>query len=263
MKNQRHGHWFAFLVIWFAVQATAHGQVLENDGEAGDRKANKPKTPPALKEYLGRRIAYTMSYQGAPWLIRINRQAEEDCETLLRELHLKPGMTVCDMGCGNGFYSLQMADLIGEKGKVLAVDIQEEMLRLLQARADEREITNVELILGGLADPKLPKRKVDLILCVDVYHEFSHPVQMLAAMRASLAEGGVVALAEYREEDPQVPIKPLHKMSKRQIMREYEANGFKLVDEFNALPWQHLMFFARSDDKTLKAIKPEKFELPR
>lgn len=200
---------------------------------------------------MGRRIAFTMQAgpngEGAQWLIRKTRQREEDCAALLKNLDLKPGMVVCDMGSGNGFYSLQMAKLVGAKGSVLAVDIQRKMLRLLQARAEEQGIKNVKRILGTIADPKLPKGKVNLILCVDVYHEFSHPTQMLRAMRESLAPGGVIALAEYREEDPKVPIRPLHKMSKKQILKEYSANGFKLVREFDGLPWQHLMYFGRDD----------------
>ena len=209
---------------------------------------SKSEIPPAREKYMGRRISYTMGVEGAPWLVRKNRQQEEDCETLLKQLKLKKGMIVCDMGCGNGFYSLKMAQQVGPDGKVLAVDIQRGMLRLLQARAAEDEIENVEPILSTMADPKLPKGKVDLILCVDVYHEFSHPEYMLRSMRDSLSGEGIIALAEYREEDPQVPIKPLHKMSKKQILKEYSANGLKLVREFDGLPWQHLMFFGRDND---------------
>lgn len=209
---------------------------------------DQDRIPEARERYMGRRISYTMGVAGAPWLIRKNRQQEEDCETLLKQLKLRPGMTVCDMGCGNGFYALKMAKLVGKEGKVLAVDIQPGMLRLLQSRAAEQEIKNIREILSTVIDPKLPKNKVDLILCVDVYHEFSHPSYMLKAMRDSLSEQGVIALAEYREEDPEVPIKPLHKMSKKQILREYSANGLKLVREFDGLPWQHLMFFARDNE---------------
>lgn len=198
--------------------------------------------------YLGREIAQTMHYAGAPWLIRESRQREEDCEKMLKNLGVKPGMTVCDMGCGNGFYSLKLAEMVGENGKVLAIDIQPEMLRLLQARAEEQEIDNVELILGDIDNPKLPEGKVDLILCVDVYHEFSHPVEMLAGMRSALKPEGRVALLEFRMEDPNVPIKTLHKMSKKQILKEYAANGFTLSSEFEELPWQHMMFFKKTKD---------------
>lgn len=211
--------------------------------------------PQPLTTYQGRTIAPTMPYQGASWLIRDERQREEDCATLLKELRLKPGMTVCDMGCGNGYYSLQMAKKVGARGSVLGVDIQPEMLRLLEARAAEQGIENVEPVLGTPYDPKLPAGKVDLILCVDVYHEFSFPEHMLRAMRKSLSPRGVVVLAEYREEDPDVPIKPLHKMSKRQIHKELEPNGFRLVREFDGLPWQHLMFFGR-DDQPLERDRP-------
>jgi ubiquinone/menaquinone biosynthesis C-methylase UbiE len=206
---------------------------------------------PALKQYMGREIAATMHFEGAPWLIRETRQREEDCATMLRELKLKPGMIVCDMGCGNGFYSLQMAEQVQPNGKVLAVDIQQEMLRLLQARAAEKEIENVQPILGSVVDPRLPEGQVDLILCVDVYHEFSHPEQMLAAMRKSLKPDGVIVLVEFRLEDPDVPIKLLHKMSKQQILKELKPNGFRLVREFDELPWQHMMFFGKAENSSL------------
>jgi ubiquinone/menaquinone biosynthesis C-methylase UbiE len=203
--------------------------------------------PPALKEYKGREIAQTMHYLGAPWLTREEREQEEDCETMVKALNVQPGQTVCDMGCGNGFYTLMLAKLVGENGKVYAVDIQREMLGMLEARAKDEKVGNVETVLGTLVDPKLPAKSMDLVLLVDVYHEFSHPEQMLAAIRKSLKPKGRVALVEFRGEDPLVPIKPLHKMSKEQIMKEFPPNGFKLVDEFDKLPWQHLMFFERDD----------------
>ena len=196
---------------------------------------------------MGREIAQTMHYAGAPWLMRESRQREEDCETLLAALKVQPGQAVCDMGCGNGFYTLPLARQTGEAGKVLAVDIQPEMLHMLDERAKAEGLKNIQLITGTQTDPQLEPESVDLILLVDVYHEFSHPRQMLAAMHKALKPGGRIALAEFRLEDRNVPIKRLHKMSKKQILREYEANGFKLVEEFDKLPWQHLMFFSRAD----------------
>ena len=204
--------------------------------------------PPAKPKYKGREIAVTMHYLGAPWLTRESRQREEDCAMLLKALDVKPGQAVCDIGCGNGFYTLQLAKLVGIQGKVLAVDIQPEMLHLLSERAKEQQITNIELIEGTPVDPKLPAESVDLILLVDVYHELSHPEQMLRTMRRALKSGGRIALAEFRLEDRSVPIKLLHKMSKKQILKEFPANGFKLVEQFDKLPWQHLMFFERTGD---------------
>lgn len=243
-----------------APMTLAQQQAVADTPDAGGRAAaEEAPAPPALAVYQGRRIARTMHYFGAEWLIRDNRENEERCSLMLANLGVKRGMTVCDMGCGNGFYALQIAKMVGPDGRVLCVDIQPEMLKFLKERAEKLEITNYQPILGKLHDPRLPVGKVDLILCVDVYHEFSHPVQMLAGMRESLAPGGMVVLLEYREEDVNVPIKPLHKMSKAQIMKEMPANGFKLVKEFNKLPWQHMMFFARDDDKSLTAVEPEAF----
>lgn len=211
--------------------------------------AAKQKIPPALKKYKGREIAPAMSYHGAAWLIRDDREQEEHCQTLLEALELQPGQTVCDIGCGNGFYTLRMAKRVGETGRVLAVDIQPEMLHLLELRAKKEQVENIEPVQSTVIDPKLPEGELDLVLLVDVYHEFSHPEPMLAALRKALKPTGRIALVEFRLEDPTVPIKLEHKMSKEQIMKEFPPNGFKLVDEFEELPWQHVMFFARDDEK--------------
>ncbi len=201
-------------------------------------------------EYLGRPIAQTMHYLGAPWLVRESREREEEPARMLASLGILPGQTVCDLGCGNGFYTLKLAKLVGPKGSVLAVDIQPEMLQMLSDRAESRGVPNIEPIRGDLDDPHLPTGKIDLILLVDVYHEFSHPPEMLAAMRESLRPTGRIALVEFRAEDPAVPIKPLHKMTQAQCLKEYRENGFKLVGQFDELPWQHVLFFARDDSPT-------------
>ena len=224
------------LLLLYVGPASAQRQDVEHE-----------KTPPAQTHYLGRKIADTMHHTGAPWLMRDNREEEERCSLMLANLGVKSGMTVCDMGCGNGYYTLQLAKLVGPAGRVLAVDVQPEMLQLLRERAHQAGVTNVEPIQGQLHNPRLPPGKVDLILLVDVYHEFSHPQLMLEAMRRALAPHGVVVLVEYREEDPQVPIKPLHKMSKQQALKELQANGFQLTKEFDGLPWQHMLSFGRDE----------------
>lgn len=218
---------------------------LFSESQAQQADVVEEKIPPARTRYLGRQIAQTMSFHGAPWLIRSEREAEERPAEAIEQLGLKPGMIVCDLGCGNGYYSLVMAKLVAPNGKVLAVDIQPEMLHLLELRAKESGVDNLQPVLGTVADPKLPTNTVDLVLLVDVYHEFSHPEEMLSGIRDSLKSKGLVALLEYREEDKSVPIKPLHKMSKQQILKEYKANGFKLAKQYDGLPWQHLMFFEK------------------
>ena len=227
--------------------------VVVDDGKTDAKDDTPPKEKPRRK-YLGRIVAQPMSHLGAPWLIRQNREEEERASASFEQLQLEPGMNVCDLGCGNGYWTLPMARSVAPGGKVYAVDIQPEMLKLLAERADRQSIDNIVPVRGSVDDPELPPGELDLVLMVDVYHEFSHPESMLWWIRRSLQPKGVVALLEYRQEDPSVPIKPLHKMSKRQIMKEYETNGFKLVREFNGLPWQHLMFFAR-DDSPLEEIE--------
>lgn len=200
--------------------------------------------PPAATHHHGREIARTMHFTGAPWLVRDSRQREEDCRLLLEALAIKPGQSICDMGCGNGFYTLELARRVGPQGRVYAVDIQPQMLHMLAEHAGREGLTNIVPVLGTEIDPRLPESTIDLCLCVDVYHEFSHPEQMLAKIRGSLAAEGTIALVEFRGEDPAVPIKPLHKMTKPQIRDELDAAGFRVVREFDRLPWQHLVFLA-------------------
>jgi ubiquinone/menaquinone biosynthesis C-methylase UbiE len=204
--------------------------------------------PPAQTHHMGREIAQTMHFTGAPWLVRESRQREEDCRTMLRALGIKPGQTVCDMGCGNGFYTLQLARLVGPRGLVYAVDIQPEMLQMLARNAAEARLANIRPVLGTPIDPRLPAGEIDMMLCVDVYHEFSHPDAMLAKIKESLAPDGQLVLVEFRGEDPSVPIKPLHKMTKAQVRAELEPAGFEMVREFDRLPWQHLLFLGVRDD---------------
>ena len=198
--------------------------------------------PPAQTHHMGREIAQTMHFTGAPWLVRESRQREEDCRMMLKSLGLKPGQTVCDMGCGNGFYTLQLARLVGPRGLVYAVDIQPEMLQMLVRNAAEARLANIRPVLGTPIDPRLPAGEIDMMLCVDVYHEFSHPEAMLGKIKESLAPDGQLVLVEFRGEDPAVPIKPLHKMTKAQVRAELEPAGFEMVREFDRLPWQHLLF---------------------
>jgi ubiquinone/menaquinone biosynthesis C-methylase UbiE len=229
---------FAIFVLLFSLVATAVAGPPAIDMDV-DREA---VIPPPATHHMGREIAQTMHYTGAPWLVRESRQREEDCRLLLEALEVKEGQRICDLGCGNGFYTLELARRVGPEGVVYAVDIQPEMLRMLARRAAEEGLTNIRPILGTFIDPRLPKGEVDMVLCVDVYHEFSHPEQMLSRIRESLAEGGHLVLAEFRGEDPAVPIKPLHKMTKAQIRSELEPAGFRVVREFDRLPWQHLVF---------------------
>ena len=209
----------------------------------GKKKAYDDQGPPALLEYKGREIARTMHWQGAPWLMRKLREEEEKTSEMINELKLKPGISVADIGSGNGYHTLMMAKIIGEKGQAYAVDIQPEMLIMLEERAKKSGMENIKLIENRFWDADLPEKSVDFVLMADVYHEFSHPQQMLSSIKKSLKENGVVCLLEFKSEDPKVPIKPEHKMSKAQVIKEMSSNGFVLSRSYDKLPWQHLLFF--------------------
>lgn len=212
--------------------------------------------PKELTEYMGRTIAKTMHWTGAEWLLRANREQEENSALMLDQLRIQPGWTICDLGSGNGYHTLIMAEKTGEKGAILAVDIQQQMLDMLNARASGRGVKNIKTILGEPWDPKLPPASCDMILLVDVYHEFGNPEEMLRAMHAALKPKGLIALVEFRSEDPKVPIKPEHKMSRSQIFKEWFPAGFAVEREFHGLPWQHLVFLRKSAPGEIPVIPP-------
>ena len=161
------------------------------------------------------------------------------------------GKRIMDVGVGTGYFAFRMSPHVGEKGKVLGVDIQQEMLDLLEAKAKKLGITNVKGVLGDVKDPKLPKEGVDLVLMVDVYHEFSYPYEMMVAIKKSLKPGGRVALVEYRKEDRKVPIKLVHKMTEAQCKKEMAAVGLEWVKTDGSLPRQHVAIF-RKKGKSVK-----------
>lgn len=229
-----------WVVLFFGVMAI---------GVAEDVKTSPPayvhgvQTRDGIgKFFLGREIAQVMGHQGADWLERPEREKEEDPTAILRALHLQKNWVVADIGCGTGYYSFRMAPSVAT---VLGVEIQQEMLDLLMAKAKTSGITNVKPVLGTITDPKLPAGGVDLILLVDVYHEFDYPVEMLTALRQSLSPTGRIALVEFKGEDPLIPIKAVHKMTEQQARKEFESLGFTWESTVSTLPWQHLMFFKR------------------
>jgi ubiquinone/menaquinone biosynthesis C-methylase UbiE len=198
------------------------------------------------KQHAGREIARVMGWQAAPWLEREEREKEERTSVLIEELGLKPGMVVADVGAGSGYLSRRMAPLVAPGGKVIAVDIQPEMLALLAQTAADPRYANIEPFPGSVDDTHLPAGSVDLAIMVDVYHELEYPFEVLDSIVRALKPGGRVAFVEYRGEDGNVPIKPLHKMTERQVRREAAAHALTWERTSKRLPWQHLVVFRKT-----------------
>lgn len=194
----------------------------------------------------GRHIAPVMSIGGADWLVRPEREAEEAPDAALDAIGIERGATVADIGAGAGYFTWRLAERVGAAGKVYANDIQPEMLVLLRKNIDARHLTNVETVLGAVDDPKLPAARMDLVLLVDVYHEFTEPEKMLHKMRESLKPDGRLVLLEYRKEDPNVPIRPEHKMSVTEVRAEVEPEGYRFEKTLETLPRQHILIFRKS-----------------
>jgi len=194
----------------------------------------------------GRHYAGVMGAGGADWLVRPEREAEEEPDKALDAIGIAAGSTVADIGAGAGYMTWRMAERVGPSGKVYANDIQPKMLDILRRNMAERKIANVTPVLGAVDDPKLPRNAVDVVLLVDVYHEFSEPQAMLRHIRESLRTGGRLVLVEYRGEDPSVPIRPEHKMTVQQVKAELEPEGFRLDRVSEVLPRQHVLIFKKS-----------------
>jgi SAM-dependent methyltransferase len=204
-----------------------------------------PPSPDGIgKVFMGREISQVMGHQGLSWLERDERELEEAPSRAIALLDLVPDAVIADIGAGSGYYSFRIAPLV-PRGKVIAVDIQQEMLDFLKAESAKREVANVQPHLGAIDDIQLPTNTLDAALMVDSYHEFSHPMEMLQSLHKALKPGGKIYLLEYRAEDPRVPIKPLHKMSESQARKEFEALGFTFVENKAGLPWQHFLVFRK------------------
>jgi ubiquinone/menaquinone biosynthesis C-methylase UbiE len=196
------------------------------------------------KFYMGREIAHVMGHTGAGWLERPRREREERTDLLLKELKLDAADVVADVGAGSGYFTFRMASLVPQ-GKVLAVDIQPEMLDEIRSRMKKTGARNVVTVLGTVSDPRLPAGSLDVALFVDAYHEFSHPYEMMQNVAKALKPGGRVVLVEYRAEDPDVPIKPRHKMTEAQAVKEMAAVGLEFTANVKSLPQQHLLIFRK------------------
>ncbi len=200
---------------------------------------------PGTHPVTGRKIAGVMGMNGADWLVRPEREAEEQPEKALDALNLKRGNVVADIGAGVGYMSLRLAKRVGPTGKVYANDLQPQMLDLLRQNAAKAGLANIVTVLGDVTDPKLPANTMDLVLLVDVYHEFSQPQAMLRKIRETLKPDGRLVLLEYRAEDPNVPIVAEHKMTVAQVRTELEAEGFALQPVIETLPRQHLLILTK------------------
>jgi len=197
------------------------------------------------KFYAGREIAQVMGHAGADWLERPERQLEERPDLLVQSLPLRPGEVAADIGAGTGYLSWRMAGLVGDKGKVYCVDIQQEMLDLLAQKMAEHHTTNFQAVLGTITDTHLPANSVDVVLMVDVYHEFDHPYEMMQSILRALKTGGRIVWVEYRGEVAEVPIKPLHKMSETQVRKEAALLPLQFVEKIETLPRQHIFIFKK------------------
>lgn len=197
------------------------------------------------KLYMGREISRVMGWQGASWLERAEREREERTDLLLQALALKPGMVVADIGAGTGYLSRRMSRAVEPAGKVLAVEVQPQMVRLLERLAAQEGLGNIVPVLGADNDVRLATASVDLAILVDVYHELSYPYEVLESLVASLKPDGRIVFVEYRAEDPRVPIKALHKMSEFQIRREAQVHALTWERTVDVLPWQHMVVFRK------------------
>jgi ubiquinone/menaquinone biosynthesis C-methylase UbiE len=196
--------------------------------------------------YMGREIAHVMGHEAADWLDRPEREAEEAPSILVKSLKLQPGMVIADIGAGSGYLSFMMAKPVGATGKVYAEDIQPEMLDIVKTKNQETSLKNVVPWLGSTTDPKLPPQSIDLMIMVDVYHEFDKPYEMVTNMVKALKKGGRLVFVEYRKEDPEVPIKLVHKMSVAQVRKEMTIFPLAYKETIEILPRQHIIVFTRN-----------------
>ena len=225
---------FFIQFLFFSNSVTAQDRYVYRDGDMDG----------IGKWYMGREIAYVMSHYGISWLERPEREKEERVTLLLKNMDLKPGMTVADIGAGSGYHAVRMAKMVGD-GKIFAVDVEPKMIDYLNKRIKDEGYKNIKTILGKEQSVELPAASIDIMIMVDVYHELSFPYEIARSMLEALKPGGKLFLIEYRAEDSSVPIKQVHKMTQKQAVKELKAAGFSFVKNMGNLPWQHCMVFSK------------------
>jgi protein-L-isoaspartate O-methyltransferase len=236
--------------VFLVCLPLALGAAIRADDKAQRYEYRKEHDPNGIgKFYMGREIAQVMGHLGAEWLERPEREKEEAPSKLHEILKVKEGNVVADIGAGSGYHTFRLAEKVGAKGKVYAVDIQQEMLDIIKKRMKEKKVENVVPVKGTESDPKLPENSVDMILLVDVYHEFSYPYEMTTAMVKALKPGGRLVFVEFRMEDEKVPILLVHKMTEKQVLKEMAPHPLKWVKTDGNLPWQHVIFFEKKKDE--------------
>lgn len=241
MKNSLNLYTFFFLMIPFCVCNAQENKTKSNlyTFKKGDQNG-------IGKWYLGREIAYVMGFEGIDWLERSTRELEENTSTLIKNMNIQSTDVIADIGAGSGYHVFKMAPLV-PKGGVYAVDIQAEMLQAMLLDNRFKIYKNIELVLGDEKSVHLKENSIDKVLMVDVYHEFNFPKEMILSIKKSMKENGQLFLIEYRAEDESVPIKKVHKMSKKQSVKELKAAGFVLEKNIQNLPWQHCMVFVKAN----------------
>ena len=245
MKALKKTIWLYFLVALVPAANCASEQEPTVEASASAYTYGAPSRDGTGKFYMGREISHVMGHLGAGWLERDSRVREERTDLLIENLPLSSNSVVVDLGAGTGYFSVPMARRAPE-GRVLAVDLQPEMLDILETRSAEAGLTNIQPVLASETDPNLPESSVDLVLIVDAYHEFAYPLEVMQQVAASLKSDGRLYLIEYRGEDPNVPIKRLHKMTEAQAILEMNAAGLTWVETQDFLPRQHVLIFKRS-----------------
>jgi FkbM family methyltransferase len=227
-----------FTLLFFAFLQTA-------TLAAQERYTVKSGDPNGInKWYMGRQIAQVMSHFGIGWLERQEREQEENTTQLLKNLAVQPGMAIADIGAGSGYHSTLLSKMVGD-GKVYAVDVEPEMIAYLNERIKREGKKNIIPVVSTEKTVSLPANSMDMMLLVDVYHEFSFPYEMTRSMLEALKPGGKLVLVEFRAEDPNVPIKTIHKMSQQQAVKEFKAAGFSFEKNISNLPWQHCLIFRK------------------
>ena len=250
MKVWRRHFVLLSVVVWICPFLRADEPTKPADPKHPGYEYRENHDPNGIgKFYMGREIAQVMGHQAADWLERPEREKEEQPPKLIEALKIKPGEVIADIGAGSGYYAFRFAKLVEPKGKIFAVDIQPEMLDIIRKRMKERKVTNIEPIQGAVSDPKLPGNSVDTILMVDVYHEFDQPFEMAVAMVKALKPGGRMVFVEFRMEDADVPIKLVHKMTQKQVIKEMEPHPLRWVKTLDVLPWQHIIILEKKGEK--------------
>ncbi len=166
-----------------------------------------------------------------------NRDEDLQIDRVMNILKISEGKNVADIGAGSGWFTVRAAKRVGEKGKVFAVEINEDAIKYINERAKREKFSNIQTVLGAADDPNLKEKSIDAVMILKTYHEISEPLKLMANLRKDLKKNALVGIIDRSGDGGD------HGLDKDSVIKEVESVGFKLDNQYDFVKGSGVEYF--------------------